>query len=250
MQVGGIGNSGLESHSSASHHVTPGLHHDHSERKVGGAMMRSSSAFSNSAKVTEASQQQLSLIDMLKKTIIGGKNFLGRLWGAESGGDTPVGSRETVDGIREQEAGVNPVVTLRENVSHDSHVAAASGAVQPLQTQPGNNPYFTMHSDPGKVKENLFQKIRVRLRDTAGQLTKRFGGRLGGRLAGRFSGRSALNSRQQASKEDLRRRSRYKEDDLEIDCVLTDDSYLLDSYDRKGEYSRLTTEHHTGRRPS
>lgn len=242
MQVGGIGNSGLESHSSASHHVTPGLHHDHNEREKGGAALRSSSSLSGAVKMTETSQQQISLFDMLKKTIIGGKSFLGRLWGAESGGDTPVGSRETADGTRIQEAGVNPVVTLHDNADRDSHVAAASAAVQPSLPQTGNNPYFTTNSDPGKVKESIFQRIRVKFRDTAGQLTKRFGGRLGGRFAGRFSGRSALNSRQQSSKEDLRRRSRYKENDLEIDCVLTDDSYLLDSYDRRGEYSKLTTE--------
>ena len=39
----------------------------------------------------------------------------------------------------------------------------------------------------------------------------------------------------------MRRRSKYRQDELEIDCVLTDESYLLDSYDRKGEYSQLTT---------
>lgn len=241
MQVGGIGNSGLDSHSSASHHVTPGLHHDQDSVEKGGAM-RALSVRSGETKAAETSQQQLSLMDMLKKTIDSGKILLGRLWGTQSGGDVPIGTREVSDGVRAQEAGTDPVVTLHENANHTSHVAAASGAVQPLQTQLGNNPYFTTHSDPGKVRENVFQKIRVKFRDAAGQLTKRFGGRLGGRLAGRFSGRSALSSRQQAPREDLRRRSRYKEDELEFDCVLTDDSYLLDSYDRKGEYSRLTTE--------
>lgn len=242
MQVGGIGNAGLDSHSSASHHVTPGFHHDHDSVDKGGAM-RTPSVHSGEMKAAETSQQQLSLMDMLKKTIDGGKSLLGRLWGTQSGGDVPIGTREAPDGVRAQEAGTDPVVTLHENANHTSHVAAASGAVQPLQAQPGNNPYFTTHSDPGKVRENVFQKLRVRFRDGAGQLTGRFGGRLGERLAGRFSGRSGLGSRQQAPREDLRRRSRYKQDELEIDCVLTDDSYLLDSYDRRGEYSRLTTEH-------
>lgn len=240
MQIGGIGNSGLDSHSSASHRVTPGLHHDHETKKDGN--IRISAAPSEGTKVVQEAQQQLSLLDILKNTLARGKSLLGRLWGAESGGDTPIGSSQAVDGIRAQQAGADPLVTLHDNASHDSRVAAASSAVQQPQTQMGNNPYFTTHSDPGKVKENLFQKIRVKFRDTAGQLTKRFGGRLGERLTGRFSGKNTLNSRRQRPKEDLRKRSRYKEKDAEIDCVLTDDSYLMDSYDRKGEYTTLTTE--------
>lgn len=239
MQIGGIGNSGLDSHSNASHRVTPGLHHDHETKKEGN--IRVSAAASESAKMTRASQQ-LSLLDILKNTLAKGKSLLGRLWGTESGGNTAIGSSQTVDGTRAQQGSADPLVTLHDNASHDSRVAAASATVQQPQTQMGNNPYFTTHSDPGKVKENFFQKIRVKFRDTAGQLTKRFGGRLGERLTGRFSGKNTLNSRRQRSKEDLRKHSRYKEKDTEIDCVLTDDSYLMDSYDRKGEYTTLTTE--------
>ena len=40
-------------------------------------------------------------------------------------------------------------------------------------------------------------------------------------------------------KEDKSRLSVYKRDELEIDCIITDDSYLLDSYNRKGDYSKL-----------
>lgn len=240
MQIGGIGNSGLGNHSSASHRVTPNLHHDHETKKEGN--MRISAAASDGAKVTQSSQQQLSLLDILKDVFVRGKGLLGRLWGTESGGNTPIGSQQITDGIHAQQAGTDPLVTLHDNASHDAHVSVASTAVQQPQMSVGSNPYFTTHSDPGKIKENLFQKIRVRFRDTAGQLAKRFGGRLGERLAGRFSGKNTLNSRGQKSKEDMRKRSRYKEKDREIDCVLTDDSYLLDSYDRKGEYSKLTTE--------
>ena len=51
-----------------------------------------------------------------------------------------------------------------------------------------------------------------------------------------------LQTKQQHTKEDLRKRSQYKEDDQEIECILTDESYLTDSYNRKGEYSHLTTD--------
>ena len=44
---------------------------------------------------------------------------------------------------------------------------------------------------------------------------------------------------QNKHKEDKSRLSVYKKDELEIDCIITDDSYLLDSYNRKGDYSKL-----------
>lgn len=240
MQIGGIGHSGLGSHSNASHRVTPGLHHDHETKKEGN--IRISAASSEGAKVTQTSQQQLSLLDFLKNTLAKGKSLLEWLWGTESGGNTAIGASQAVDGTRTQQGSTDPLVTLHDNAVHDSRVAAASATVQHPQTRMENNPYFTTHSDPGKVKENPFHKIRVKFRDMTGQLTKRFGGRLGERLAGRFSGKNTLNSKRQRPREDLRKRSRYKEKDSEIDCVLTDDSYLMDSYDRKGEYTTLTTE--------
>ena len=132
-------------------------------------------------------------------------------------------------------------MTLHQADAHQPAVAAAASAVQP-DARLTDNPYFTTTSDPGKVKESLSEKIRIKLRDMAGQLTKRFGGRFGGRMSGELSGKNPTSGKQK-SKEDLRRRSRYKDDDLEIDCVLTDDSYLMDSYDRKGEYSKLTTDY-------
>ena len=62
-----------------------------------------------------------------------------------------------------------------------------------------------------------------------------------GRFLGSHSG-DFLQTKQQHTKEDLRKRSQYKEDDQEIECILTDESYLTDSYNRKGEYSHLTTD--------
>ena len=81
------------------------------------------------------------------------------------------------------------------------------------------------------------QRIRSRVKGVTGQLA--------GKLPGRFFRFQAKNSFQarseQKPEENLRKRSKYRKDELEIDCILTDESYLLDSYDRKGEYSQLTT---------
>ena len=63
---------------------------------------------------------------------------------------------------------------------------------------------------------------------------------IAGQLLGRFSNRNSLQSKQEKPKEDRRKHSTYRQDDVEIDCILTDDSYLMDSYDRKGEYSKLS----------
>lgn len=241
MQVGGIGSSGLNGHSS-SHQVTGCIHEHHTKREETGGMRASSSASSKMTAMPETRDQGMSLIDMLRNTLIGGKHLLARLWGSETAGDAVLGTQKPVDGSENRTEGVNPVVTLDRDVSHDASVAAASTAVPYPRTQMTDNPYFTTHSDPGKVRENPFVKARVKFRDAAGQLAKRFGGRLGERLAGKFAGKKSLNSGQRETKEDLRKRSRYKGVDEEIDCVLTDDSYLLDSYDRNGEYTTLTTE--------
>ncbi len=73
--------------------------------------------------------------------------------------------------------------------------------------------------------------MRARFAPVADFLAKRFP----------FAGKNPFQAKHGRPKEDLRKRSHYRGDDLDIDCVLTDDSYLLDSYDRKGSYSQLST---------
>lgn len=241
MQVGGIGSSSLSGHS-GSHHVTGCIHEHHTKKEETGGMRASSSASSKAAGVSESREPSVSLMDMLRNTLIGGKRLLGRLWGSETAGDAVLGTQKPIDGSETRTEGLNPVAAPEQEVSHDAGVVAASAAVQYPQTQMKDNPYFTTHSDPGKIRENPFVKMQIKLRDAAGQLARRFGGRLGEKLAGRFSGKNTLNSGRRETKGDLRKRSRYKGAEEEIDCILTDDSYLLDSYDRNGEYTTLTTE--------
>lgn len=222
MQVGGIG-SGSGSHGS-THRVT-GCIHDHDIQKDEQGAMRASlgQTSSSDANAQEKAAGEVSLMDLLRRTALAGRRVWGRIWGTNS-----AGNGTAAYGTKEDGAAGNDIA------AHSSHIAAASTGVH---TPPGmlkNNPYFTTAGDPGLVKENFIKKIRIKFRETTRQLTKRFGGS--------FSGRSSLNSKQQRPKKDLRRQSSYRENGLEIDCILTDDSYLLDSYDRKGEYSRLTTE--------
>ncbi len=100
------------------------------------------------------------------------------------------------------------------------------------------NPYFQeLSANNITTRVSTFQRLRAKVKGVAGQLT--------GKLAGRFFRFQEKNSFQAKSEqrpnEDLRKRSKYRKDEVEIDCILTDESYLMDSYDRKGEYSRLST---------
>lgn len=240
MQVGGINNSGLNSHR-GSHQVTNCLH-DHGEnKKETGGMRTSSFTLSQTLQQTEEGKNELSLMDLIKNTISGGRRLLGRIWGGDADADSPLKSQNPESGSRINVTGTNPVVSYDDSVSNESKVAGASMTVQHPRVQTTDNPYFTTHSGSGVIKESFLQKVRIKFRDMSGQMAKKFGGRLGERLAGRFSGKNELNARQRKPKDDLRKRSRYRGEDEEIDCVLTDDSYLMDSYNRKGEYTSLTT---------
>ena len=99
------------------------------------------------------------------------------------------------------------------------------------------NPYFSAVENIGGRQETLWRKMKVRFKDITGQLA----GHLPKKFSGFLQTRNSFQARQQKPKQDLRKHSKYREDKVEIDCVLTDDSYLLDSYDRKGEYSKLST---------
>ncbi len=238
MQIGGIG-SELNDHSKY-HHVT-GCLHDHSvPKKNAGAMQASASHASNAQTSAEPAADIFSLADILKKVQNAGRSLWGHLWGGAVSGDTSavcenVTNRGEASEAKEQVMAQIGAADLSDK--HGPQVAAASSAVQVPRNMLQNNPYFTTTSDSGVIKENIFKKIRVKFRDIADQMTKRFGGRLSGSL----SGKSAFRENRRQSKEDLRKCSRYREDGLELDCILTDDSYLLDSYDRKGEYTKLTT---------
>lgn len=207
-------------------------------------MPMSSSAVSSSLQPQQpVTQEPASLMDKLQGMLSGGKNLLSKIWGgsstekmAEDAVAAAVESAQKSVGMAETAASV--LTDTEGRMPHGPRIEAASSMVQAPQSMVANNPYFTTTSDAGKVKENVFQKIRIRFRDLNALLTKQFGSR----FSGYFSKRNHLSSGRQQPREDLRKKSRYREEDQEIDCVLTDDSYLMDSYDRKGEYSRLTTE--------
>lgn len=278
MQLGGIGSghdanmqniinhnpsmrTEVDFHDKSMHHITKcirrhGASHLESGMKTGGAGGNMSSALATGRQ----SQTGFSLAQWLADPLGSTKKLLGVVWkgGSESGNGIKEVSGQALDGkeqalarIAEAEAGKG--MGLHNSMNDSAHgqpdsqmtagnpanvphtpqaAAAATGVQQPASLQ--GSPYFSA-VEKAEKQQNLLQKVKMRFQSAADFLAKKFP------FSGRFSGKNPFQAKQEKPKEDLRKRSHYREDDLEIECVLTDDSYLLDSYDRRGEYSQLST---------
>ena len=252
MQLGGVGG-----HSADAHHVTNCIHpHVEHRQETGGAaaMQANAAALQALQKGQEQQTAQFSLQDFLRKALGGGRRFLGKLWGSSDAGISGQSGKEgqsqmlsmvlgSEEAAKDSHTGhVTGDQLSQPDITHGVHAArvtaAASAVIQPASRQ--SNPYFSAVQDVGRQQETLWEKVRVRLKSAAGRLA----GHLPGRFFSKFSAqtKSSFQAGQEKPREDLRKKSKYRKDELEIDCVLTDESYLLDSYDRKGEYSKLTTE--------
>lgn len=249
MQVNGVG----ADHNSNNHNVTSCLH-EHSVGKKDGSGMRSVSldtvTLSNQSQVPQQ-EGQLTLSAWLDKTLNSGKNLLQRIWGSDQSAVTngTMGQsmeEQVLTAFSDNGAAVGVGVDAGrqsnyeaynaqpQKTLHTSQIAVAATAVQAdAERRIQQNPYFSA-VDAERTTEGLWQKLKVKLKETAGRLTGRFPGKFAGAWA-----KGAFQTKQEQPKEDLRKRSKYRQDELEIDCVLTDDSYLQDSYNKKGEYSKL-----------
>ena len=217
MQLGGIGGN----HSADVHHVTKCLHSD--EHSLEGKMKLTSPGLSAQQvmRVQREQQTQFSLTDWLQQLLKSVKDGMLGLWrGNEFSADGKSGEKT---GSSQAAAQIN-----------DAGTAGAPRQEMALT----NNPYFAAVTPdkPQSVSIPILQKAKLKAKAVAGQLTRHLPGRFF-----QFQKQGSFHAKREGTHEDLRKRSKYREDELEIDCVLTDESYLLDSYDRKGEYSQLTT---------
>ena len=227
MQLGGIGND----HSVGMHHVT-GCLHDH-EHSLEGNLKMSASSSTVSQQAMQANQDQsaqLSLSDWIQKLFRGTGN---RLLGFWRGNDT------ATMGQTGEKTGISQTMAQVYNTSDTGVINNTNQATQTQLMQ--QNPYFAAVAaeDPRPVQYSLGQRFKMKCKEVASQLADHLPGRFVGNFS--FEKKGSFHARKEGAKENLRRRSKYREDTLEIDCVLTDESYLLDSYDRKGEYTQLTT---------
>lgn len=227
MQLGGIGND----HSVGMHHVTSCLH-DH-EHSLEGKLKMPSSSGSASQQAMQADRDQnaqLSLSDWIQKLLRSTGNRILGLW---RGNDT------ATTGQAGEKTGASQTMAQIYNANDTS---VTNDAIQVKQTQLlQQNPYFAAVAaeDPRPVQPSLGQRIKMKCKEVASQLADHLPGRFVGNFS--FEKNGSFHTKKEGTKENMRRRSKYREDILEIDCVLTDESYLLDSYDRKGEYTQLTT---------
>lgn len=207
-------------HESSVHQVT-GCIHDHGTEgvKSGGAMKNAVvKDTENAARMMQETDAQFSLSAWMEKLFGSGKRLLFKIWGDSNGS-------QSVSGEAGEEAAQAVPVNGQNSVGTTQEINPEAAANQ--QGLP-HNPYFEASPAPMTVKKTPVQKIRAQIKSMAANVGKR------------FLGQKSLQTKQERPKEDLRKHSRYRQDDLEIDCILTDDSYLLDSYDKKGEYSKLS----------
>lgn len=223
MQLGGIGRG----HSGETHQVTNCIHdHEHHRREPGGAAASSAQMSARALEMQNQQQDaQMSLAAWLQKLMRSGKGFLRGVWGGA----------EVNGGVRDQN-GDRTGQALTVPAENGGRQDAREAALRSADAQ--NNPYFlAVNAAEPRTHMAPLQKLRVRVKAVTGQLA----GKLPGHFF-RFQGKNSFQARpDRKQSEDLRKRSKYRKDELEIDCILTDESYLMDSYDRKGEYSRLTT---------
>jgi hypothetical protein len=182
----------------------------------------------------ETDTVQLSTVTENSETYVSGQSWISRLsnnikkiWGVIWGESTATErlSKDTEKNTSDKSADAVYSVNAQKDISvtgqNDKQHQAAAAA---------GSPYFQPIDNTVKPA-NLTQLIKSKIQGVSGYLAKHFS----------FSGKNAFDTGQKQPKDDMRRRSRYRDDNIEIDCTLTDDSYLLDSYDRKGGYSQLST---------
>lgn len=250
MHLIGVGSG----HDADTHHVTNCMHNHSHYNHVGSMGPGAASSAGSSHAIMEAQDQadaQLTLSAWMEKTLGRGRRLWGSIWGSsdaaasaqpgnQSGAEqalAQISDTSVMDGRGVSLTGQNSSLpddprSVAQNI-HVPQIAAAATALQPQELQ--HNPYFSAVDSMDEQRGTLWKHVKVKLKNMAGQLA--------GHLPGKFFGaqsRSSLQAKQERPREDLRRRSKFRRDEVEIDCVLTDESYLLDSYNKKGMYSQLS----------
>lgn len=226
MQINGVGSG----HDQSAHHITQCIHNHAQEQTPGAAMQTSPKDENAGQQLADAiNENNFSLSAWFGKALDGGRRLFGTVWGGQSGEAVP-GREQTEDG-RSLPVPVPTADTASEINSapadklHGGQIAAASTAHTPIREVS----YFRVIEDSASKHQSVMGKVKVKFNRIASYLNHR------------FSGNNTNQTKKESSGQDLRKRSRYREKEEEIDCILTDDSYLLDSYDSKGVYTRLTT---------
>ena len=225
MQVGGVGSG----HDTYSHQVTSCLH-EHGANTDTGSTGAKAGAVQTVQSAVESLQESSTgnLLSWVQNIGNSGKQLLQKIWGD---------SKEASETISSQKDGSGDHIAGQETLVTGNSVGVKTTLNRAAVETAATHTYFQPVETRDTVPTTPLQKVRYQVQKVARKLMDRLPGRFLGSHTGDF-----LQTKQQHTKEDLRKRSQYKEDDQEIECILTDESYLTDSYNRKGEYSHLTTD--------
>lgn len=225
MQIGGVGSG----HDTYSHQVTECIHEHAAQTDTG--IIANKMADSQTAQTATEILQDTSnenMMSWVQKIGNSGKQLLQKIWGD---------SKEADDTVISQNQGTGNQITGQETTVTGTSVGVKTTMNRAAMENAATHTYFRPVEAKDAMPANPFQKVRYQVQKVARKLMDRLPGKFLGSHTGDF-----LQTKQQQTKEDLRKRSQYKQDDQEIECILTDESYLTDSYNRKGEYSHLTTD--------
>jgi len=224
MQIGGVGSG----HDTYSHQVTECLHEHTGQTDTGslGAKMADGQETRTAAEILQDTSNE-NMMSWVQKIGHSGKQLLQKIWG----------DSKEADAVISQDQGTGNRITGQETTVTGTSVGVKTTMNRAAVETAATHTYFRPVEAKDAMPANPFQKVRYQVQKVARKLMDRLPGRFLGSHTGDF-----LQTKQQQTKEDLRKRSQYKQDDQEIECILTDESYLTDSYNRKGEYSHLTTD--------
>lgn len=203
--------NGINGHTNVAHeqHKVMDCIHEGQPQKSGGAGSPAErSGLDISLKETEA--PQWNLFHWMGNLVSKGKNGLRDFWGSE----------DAVNTERPSMTGTDGAVTDGERLAEHTAKYFVPAMAEP-QKQPG---WF----------QNMREKTRIKFEEIRNALSKQFKNSQTLSAETKRDGRNLKKEEKNRSRESL-----YREDELEIACVITDDSYLLDSYNKKGTYSKL-----------
>lgn len=240
-------------HSAQAHHITKCMH-DHSHYKMEADVSKAAASAAKAQNQQVAEQQgegQLSLSAWLDNQLGKGRGMLRRFWsGSETGAAGEAGGRTGQEQVLAQisdskeasdtaSQSVDTAVTdgRQMEASQAVHVSRAAQAAAPAaqpRTQEAAD-VAAAQEDDGQ-KGNLWSRMRVRFKDITGQLA----GHLRGN-ASKYEARRPFQAKQKNVREEPRREVKSRRDAVQISTYHVEESYLLDSYDRKGGYSKIST---------
>lgn len=214
--VGGIG-GGMNSQGTSGHvhHVTECIHEEKRKLPQGGAASSARINAAESVQTVTKQETQWDLFAWVGKAMGRGMSGIRSLFG--------LGRSTGNQALRGSEAARETVMVqlLPDQRSGMEHAAAY---FVPTKEAVPNNSWFQSLKTRASIRFGV-------IRDSLTKYLKQEQGlQMGTGKQGAFS---------QREKESRRRIEPYRPEEPKIQCIATDDSYLLDSYNKKGDYSKL-----------